>query len=309
MQELLLKYLTGELNQKEKEKITNWLKTPGNQKRFKNLKTLWLLMDDYKSNFQPDLKHAWGKLDQRIQRTKARRLYIRVISSAAAVLLIFLSIWTLLPNKNMVTIYADQVKNIVLPDSSTVCLKEGSTLSYYSRFTERFIILNGEAFFEVTKTNNSEFKVEGERSEVVVLGTSFNYKTNRENKTDQLHVLSGKVQFVNKETIDNKVTLTEGEKANLIKEKFEKSEFTDHNFLFYKTRKLSFNNTPLKEIVETVSTCYNEKIIIDGNLMIDSIQISTGFNDESMNEIMNELKIITGLKLEKNGNVWNISKN
>jgi len=310
MQNLLVKYLSGVIIKKDRNKLAEWLKFKDNRKRFENLKTLWHLMDDYKADFEPNTNIAWEKTDERIQKAKTRKLYVRTISSIAASLLILLGLWSLLRStEDIVTIYANanQTKQIVLPDSSKVYLKKGGTLSYNTEFEKRIVKLKGEAFFEVTRRNRAQFKVEGGITEVVVLGTSFNYRTDSLTDEDELHVFTGKVQFSDKKAKQNKVVLTKGSTARLVENKIKKSEFEGSNILFYKTGKLSFTNNTLQEFATTVSQCYKQEIIIK-NENLKSIEINTGFDNASLDEIMDEIRIITGLNIEQKQDIWIISE-
>lgn len=69
-------------------------------------------------------------------------------------------------------VYAD----IILPDSSKVCLNSGSTLSYPSRFSggRRDVRLQGEAYFEVRSDKDHPFAVSVKDMEIVATGTEFN---------------------------------------------------------------------------------------------------------------------------------------
>ena len=76
---------------------------------------------------------------------------------------------------------------LTLPDGTIVWLNAASTLRYPSKFTgdERVVELEGEGYFEVTKST-VPFKVKSSGQEVEVLGTAFNisaYPNQQETKT------------------------------------------------------------------------------------------------------------------------------
>lgn len=83
---------------------------------------------------------------------------------------------------------------VLLPDSSTVLLQPGATLSYPSKFTpaSREVILTGEAFFEVTKDKTRPFLVFSNNLVTRVVGTSFVIKTGNGTESE-VSVLTGKV--------------------------------------------------------------------------------------------------------------------
>ena len=64
---------------------------------------------------------------------------------------------------------------IILPDGSNVTLNAASSLTFPTSFKgpERTVILDGEAYFEVTKNAEMPFKVQSGQQVVEVLGTHF----------------------------------------------------------------------------------------------------------------------------------------
>jgi transmembrane sensor len=83
---------------------------------------------------------------------------------------------------------------LLLPDSSSVVLQPGATLSYPSEFTpaSREVVLTGEAFFEVTKDKTRPFFVFSNNLVTRVVGTSFVVKTGNGTESE-VSVLTGKV--------------------------------------------------------------------------------------------------------------------
>ena len=95
----------------------------------------------------------------------------------------------------------NQLKRILLPDSTIVYLNANSSLEVprlFNERTERKVRMTGEAFFEVTKDPKRPFKIEVEELQVKVLGTSFNVKAYRQLKNITVAVVKGKVN-VNKD--------------------------------------------------------------------------------------------------------------
>ena len=67
------------------------------------------------------------------------------------------------------------IKTLFLPDSTEVWLNAGSSIKYPNNFTEqRFVFLEGEAFFQVTHQASNPFTVHANGLEITVLGTIFN---------------------------------------------------------------------------------------------------------------------------------------
>jgi transmembrane sensor len=84
---------------------------------------------------------------------------------------------------------------INLPDKSSVLLAQNSLIRYSNNFNgkTREVMLEGDAFFEVTKDETKPFYVHAGEIVAKVLGTSFEIKTNTENKQIEVTVRTGSV--------------------------------------------------------------------------------------------------------------------
>jgi transmembrane sensor len=103
------------------------------------------------------------------------------------------------------------IKTIVLPDKTIVHLNRNSKLTYRNSFnkTHRELILEGEAYFEVEYKSELPFLVFADRSSVMVRGTKFNIKEDRE--CIAVIVISGFVEFYETENTGNRLVLDAGE--------------------------------------------------------------------------------------------------
>lgn len=89
-----------------------------------------------------------------------------------------------------------QRANITLPDGTRVWLNSHTELRYGTEYghKERLVELDGEAYFEVAKDKNRRFVVRAGDLEVEALGTSFDVKAYKEDKTWVATLLEGKVR-------------------------------------------------------------------------------------------------------------------
>lgn len=83
-----------------------------------------------------------------------------------------------------------------LEDGSFITLKPGSSVKYPEHFStdKRDVYLSGEAFFEITKNASKPFFVYNRNLVTHVLGTSFNIKTDENNRKIEVSVVTGKVE-------------------------------------------------------------------------------------------------------------------
>jgi ferric-dicitrate binding protein FerR (iron transport regulator) len=119
-----------------------------------------------------DLKTTDGETTLRSSRTKVVKIGSWITSAAAVMLLA----WMIFKPGNLHEIYVEPKDTFALslPDASTIQINADSKVCYNRKkySDRRFIELEGEAFFNVEKGN--QFIVDLGKSEVEVLGTSFN---------------------------------------------------------------------------------------------------------------------------------------
>lgn len=197
------------------------------------------------------------KINSKTTDKKVRKLIPNWMYAAAASIALLISTVYYLTgtSKTFTTSFGEQMA-LVLPDGSEVLLNSKSTLSYKKSDWfdgNRTLELQGEGYFKVKK--GSKFTVESNNGNVSVLGTQFNVKTN----PSYFEVLcyEGKVAVENKE---ERAILTKGLSFRKIENKAsEKGTFlqTKPNWLDGES---SFNNAPLKYVLNEVEKQYNVTI-------------------------------------------------
>lgn len=89
----------------------------------------------------------------------------------------------------------DKPLRIGLSDHSVITLAPGGRISYPNEFSDdvREVQLEGDALFEIAKNPEKPFLVYSGKLITKVLGTSFRIKSNKENYTTEVEVLTGRV--------------------------------------------------------------------------------------------------------------------
>jgi transmembrane sensor len=140
-----------------------------------------------------------------------RRLTFRIAAAAAASLLLF-GIWFLLVRDHKIYVVADKGIHIDfrLPDGTQVNINAGSKIAYWRHdfIKNRYIMLQGEAFFDVVKGNT--FHISTKNGDIKVLGTSFNVYSR--DSLFKVSCISGRV-WVSSE--NQSVEIEPGESASL----------------------------------------------------------------------------------------------
>lgn len=197
------------------------------------------------------------------------------------------------------------LSQIELSDGSMVTLNKNSKIHYPDQFGSdvREVSIEGEAFFEVIPNPSKPFIIHAGEATIKVLGTSFSVHAYPENDKVEVIVESGKVQFskllTNQKTI-HEVILDPGEKGTYINASKELTKCINNNpnFLSWKTRRLIFRETSLKEVVEQLNNTYNVRIeIADPDL--HNLLLNAHFERESLDFILTVIATTHGLKVDQ----------
>ncbi|MEL6866499.1 MAG: FecR domain-containing protein [Bacteroidota bacterium] len=199
------------------------------------------------------------------QRTRQRRMILRLaISAAAAIILIMSGLWWMsAEGGTSISTLASQQEEVTLPDGSLVRLNALSKLSFStdSWATNREVQLSGEAFFEVEK--GSTFTVLTKQGQVEVLGTSFNVYT-REN-TLETQCYEGKVRLsVAAANTEDKV-LTKGKGWS-----WKEGEWRPLDINTAKDRpgwtsgESAYRDTPITRVFQDLGRQYDKEIVAEG---------------------------------------------
>lgn len=198
-------------------------------------------------------------------------------------------------------------QTVELPDGSVVTLNANSVLSYDTEdFTrgERKVIIDGEAFFKISKRTTPggervKFIVETADLEVEVLGTEFNVNTRR--SSTKVVLTEGKVQIKLAKTDSvkpitmipgEKITYTSGQKS-ATKEKAQINVATS-----WKQNELVFEDTPVKDIIHVLEDNYGLKIQLRKRGIADRRYTGT-FKNPDPEVILMALSGLFDLKLER----------
>lgn len=208
-----IKYLTDETNEKEKlsfyEKLNQDKKL---EKEFLSVQKIWIAAQLDKINVPAHRKKQlfsefW---DKREKANNIPAFRIPKLLQYAALFILLISIplvYFLGRNKaftpetyTTISCSLGDKSEIVLPDSSRIILNSGSKLKFNNDFNEgeRNVFLEGEAFFMVSKNEQSPFRVKTGEIEVEVLGTEFNVNAYPEENKISTTLVGGSLKVTNK---------------------------------------------------------------------------------------------------------------
>jgi ferric-dicitrate binding protein FerR (iron transport regulator) len=150
-----------------------------------------------------------------------------------------------------------------LPDSTLVYLNKNSRLSYPDEFagTERVVVLEGEAFFDVSKDKAHPFIIYSGNTCTEIAGTSFNLRAYEAQQEFELTVVTGTVNFslVGTPTV-SEVTLTANERGTFSKSDLNLTEVSteDDTFNDWLEDQAALAGTSLYQLESSAAATYAE---------------------------------------------------
>lgn len=277
--ELLAKYILGEANTKERQRVEQWLEeSEDHQREFRQLKRRIELGSK---------RYKYGVFDPRqaIQKVKfpAKTHYLRILPVAASIIvLIFGVLWFWNKSSLQETVLLSrtgETKVFYLPDSSRVMLSGDSRLAYNAQFgkTNRELSLRGEAFFQVKRDTSKPFIVETSLIQVEVLGTSF--QVIAEKLQAEVFVEKGRVKIITQDKKQERILETgmsvkygKKDRKLMISTKEDKGE----------QQILKFDNAPLSEVIETLNEYYDSHVTLPADYA--TLRITVVFKEVSLEE-------------------------
>jgi transmembrane sensor len=236
------------------------------------------------------------------------------VKVAAAFLLIILvgyySLDSFSSEQNIVENGKGEKTILYLPDGTKVWLNAESRISYAESFENsqtREVVLEGEAFFDVTEDKTKPFIVKTSQLQVKVLGTSFNVRSYGSQKTVETTLVRGSVMIELNEkqsTSGNEpILLKDNERAvySTVSKQLSLQSVQAESETSWRVGKLSFVNKPFNEIEEELERWYGVDIILEDGASADC-RFSTTIENEPINKILELFKTTSGIAYEIDNN-------
>ncbi len=285
-EDIINKYLTGQCSEEELVEVNAWMKeSEENARQLFRMEEIYHLgkFNQYADRQQMARaeKQLYKKLDEeKRKQNKILRMH-RWMKYAAMIAVILVigggSGYWLYQNGNnqhMMVAVANEgiVKEIILPDGTKVWLNNSATLKYPREFSEkaRNVYLDGEAYFEVTKNRHKPFTVQSDAMRVRVLGTTFNFKCDKNYRIAEVTLIEGEIEVKgNKE--EGQIILAPGQRAELnknngrltVKQVDAKMDAVWHDNL------IPFQKADIFTISKALERFYDIKIILSPDMRAD----------------------------------------
>jgi transmembrane sensor len=308
--ELIIRFLTEGLDEKEEAELSGWIEEhDGNRKKFEHIRSIWEKSQQLKAFEDIKVEEDWEHIRPHLKpkfKSHAQKLPVSSFLLRIAVLLIIafgltFGLYKMIRFVPKINTYSfsssENIKDFTLPDGSSVTLNKNSFISYNKKYNKnnREVFFGGEAYFDVIKDNSLPFVIRTSNSTLQVVGTCFNVRDDSSSVT--VTVISGKVWLYETGNRQNQVKLVRNETASFeyATRKIIYGQNSNLNFLSWKTGRFEFIKTPTVDVLNTIATYFNKKLIIRIPVR-DSI---TGvFENQPLDEILKEIELTSSLKIE-----------
>lgn len=211
---------------------------------------------------------------------------------------------------NEVYIPYGQTFKLKLSDGTLVWLNAGSKLRFPLRFlggSSRTVHLEGEAFFDVVKNENSPFIVNAQEVAIEVLGTQFNVSSYDTDRSIATTLVEGSVSVYGIETPGEALKLTPSFQANFDRASHQLSaDLVDTEiYTGWMQHKIILDGLKFSEILVRLERTYQVTFINKAKHLED--EIFTGeFENETIESILDIIALSTPFKYSKHQNTITI---
>jgi len=311
--DLLIHYISGETTAEENITVKTWCAQHiNNQQQLDELRQVWemsamdqdpAVADTAKSLLRFKKKVAAQQTSNLIlaKKTYPWKYWMQAAAIFAGIpLIIWFYVIQTKSGEDLLVNTTSKTETTQLSDGSIVVLNKNSSLKFPETFSggTRTVSLNkGEAFFKISHDTQKPFYVLVNGIQIKVVGTAFNVKV--KGKQTEIIVESGKVK-VSKNRDQVLLAPQESITINPSGLRFVKEKHTDLLYNYYRSKKFIANGTPLYKLAEVLEEAYGVQISFDNN-RIKNLPMSTTFEDESLDDILNVIAKTFNLKVNKNG--------
>ena len=304
---ILEKYIRGSISEEEYNELQQQIQNDSDNSVGDMLNECW--QKDLNIHVMPRAaKERTRRLvNEKIKKDMRRVWFKRASTIAASILVPVLIISTVYFYKemdhykqipNIVSVNKGQRAGITLPDGTIVHLNSESKLTYTPDFNGKLreVVLEGEAFFEVTPNKEKPFDVE-------VLGTSFNVSVYNDENIVETALMEGKVKLTMQGCPSKPVYLTPSQKFIYSRSDRQGtiSIMEGDTELAWKQGILAFNAEPLEEVFRKIERWYGVTMHYDKESLVND-NFTGQFKMISIQEMMNILRMHYNLKFKIENN-------
>ena len=304
-------YLTGKANAQEETELLLAIEESAERKAaFRERTAAWNPLEE---TADPAMDRKWERISAVIGQEgrqvafPARRRWIALAAAAILALVSGISVYLLNQDRlfgpDWRTITAEGGdRSLVLPDGSSVYLREGSGLSYPETFSRshRDTRIKGEAFFEVTPDSERPFIVDASGLSVTVLGTSFSVQTRGEGTDVSVVLVEGKVSLSTPCQKEPALLLPNQKAEYSSKDKqLAITDVDSERLTSWRRGVVSYDNASIEEIVRLIERTYKVTLSY-GTPEEDDQRFSGAFlKTQDLETVLEQTRKLTGINIHQ----------
>lgn len=318
-EELLRKYLEGELPEKEANKVKEWLSEHSDDESLKEWLDKWFnsLPGGSIEEARAAMESVCGRLH--LGERNRRGIFTRILKVAALIAVpIALFLGYRLLSVNDVewiekTVPSGKTEKIALSDGSVIILNSKTRITYPSRFKgrERVVFVEGEVLADIAKNPRKPFVMKSSDVQVQVLGTKFDFKSYGNSENVEVLLMEGSVRLnVQSEKSDKEVMMSPGEMVHYNRRSgdVQLGNFNMETFRpFTENRALHFFNLPMKDIACDLERTFGVRIEIKDKSLAETRFFAIFTNNETLEDILNALNADGRMSIDNHGDKVSIS--
>ncbi len=201
-----------------------------------------------------------------------------------------------------ITTKPGEIRDVVLPDGTSVTMNVASTLKYNARFGKdtREVWLDGEAYFDVMKDAGCPFSIHAGKLDVNVTGTSFNVSAYADDIRKSVTVNSGHVGVAYGDD-DIRMSLRPDEEIviNTADSSVSRSSVDAEDALVWIRGSLVFREQTLPEVIRLLRRYYSCDIELRDTT--SSVRLSGTHDNKSLESVLESICFSAGLGYSKDG--------
>ncbi|MGM9802933.1 MAG: FecR family protein [Muribaculaceae bacterium] len=325
--EIIIRYLDHTATQDEENILLEWLQQSAqNGDEFSRIRDLWILSKTV-SEDDEETEAALRNLQQRIAGRQKKAFFspkvLWLTKVAASIALLVATAITAFYAGKLTTEPEAVIQNklltadgsrgrFVLPDSTVVWLNSNSVLQYPEEFTAsaREVILEGQAYFEVSKNKEKPFRVHAGKMDVEVLGTHFQVANYSHKSAVEAVLVEGSVRVTGC-GLKTPVTLQPGQLLSYNKQSGSTgvSEVNTNNYTNWTHGRIRFDNSKLADIILNLEQWFTTEIECDPDL---ARKISISFTvrvGDTLDEILESMSMVAPITISKSDGIIQITSN
>jgi hypothetical protein len=250
-------------------------------------------------------EQIWKKVKTKCEYRKNNRVLVELrpylAAASVAILLLIGGLWMILGDNKaemneLVRIEAQQSMMYILPDSTKVWMKPGSSIQFAKDFNkDRKVWLSGNSLFEVYKHEGSAFQVHINKAFIEVKGTCFLVKQD-DIKQNEITLFHGKIEF-NVESTGKKIVMQPLQKVTYNVDNAQ-TQIENISNISWENGRYNFEDVPLTQLIETVNQMYNTNIVLKRNLGKKALFSGSIRYDETLDDVLDKICFSLNLTIE-----------